>query len=158
MNKIPSFTIDHLRLQRGVYVSRRDKVGTESLTTFDIRMKAPNREKVLDAGASHSLEHLAATFLRNHPQWKDRIIYWGPMGCLTGFYLIVEGEVEPLEIRDLLIETFRFIADFEGEVPGATPRDCGNAALHDKEQARLEAARFLDEVLEHLGPDNTVYP
>ena len=112
MKKIPSFTIDHNRLVRGIYVSRQDRVGDETITTFDIRMKEPNREPALGQGALHTIEHLAATFLRNHPVWADRIIYWGPMGCLTGNYLLVRGDLQSADILPLMIETFRFVADY----------------------------------------------
>ena len=158
MDKIPSFTIDHNRLLRGIYVSRRDVVGTEEVTTFDIRMKEPNREPALHPGALHTIEHLAATYLRNHPDWKDRIVYWGPMGCLTGNYLLMRGHLEPADILELMQETFRFVADFEGEVPGAAPQDCGNWLLHDLPMARLEARRYLEEVLLQCKPENLVYP
>ena len=143
MDKIPSFTIDHLRLNRGVYVSRKDVVGGEVVTTFDVRMKLPNREPVLGQGAIHTIEHLAATFLRNHPVWKDRIVYWGPMGCLTGNYLLVRGDYEADDVRELMRRTFAFIASFEGDIPGASPRDCGNYLLNDLPMARWEAERFL---------------
>ena len=123
MEKIPSFTIDHIRLKRGIYVSRQDIVGGEVVTTFDVRMKEPNREPALSPNAVHTIEHLAATFLRNHPVWADKIIYWGPMGCLTGNYLIVKGNLSSAEILPLIKETFAFLASFEGDVPGATARD-----------------------------------
>ena len=123
MKTIPSFTIDHIHLLRGIYVSRKDQVGGEVVTTFDIRMKEPNREPVLGQGAIHTIEHLAATYLRNQPQWADRIIYWGPMGCLTGNYLLMRGDLQSEDIVELMKETFRFVADFEGEVPGAAPKD-----------------------------------
>ena len=146
MKKIPSFTVNHLTLHRGVYVSRQDRVGDELITTFDIRMKAPNREPALHVNAIHAMEHLAATFLRNHPTWAERVIYWGPMGCLTGNYLI------------LRIETFEFIAAFEGDIPGATPRDCGNYQLMDLNIARWEAEKFLREVLRDITDERMVYP
>ena len=158
MDKIPSFTIDHNRLLRGIYVSRRDVVGTEEVTTFDIRMKEPNREPALHPGALHTIEHLAATYLRNNPDWKDRIVYWGPMGCLTGNYLLMRGHLEPADILELMQETFRFVAEFEGEVPGAAPQDCGNWLLHDLPMARLEARRYLEEVLLKCKPENMNYP
>lgn len=158
MNKIPSFTIDHNRLLRGIYVSRKDAVGTETVTTFDIRMKEPNREPVVHAGALHTIEHLAATFLRNDSEWKDRVIYWGPMGCLTGNYLILQGDLQSEDIVDLMRRTFRFIADFEGEIPGAAPQDCGNWLLHDLPMARWEARKFLNEVLDNIKPENLHYP
>ncbi|MCR5131617.1 MAG: S-ribosylhomocysteine lyase [Prevotella sp.] len=158
MDKIPSFTIDHCRLKRGIYVSRKDSVGGEIVTTFDIRMKEPNREPVLHNGAIHTIEHLAATYLRNDEEWKDRIVYWGPMGCLTGNYLLLKGDYTSRDIVDLMRRTFRFIADFEGEIPGAAPRDCGNYLLHDLPMARLEARRYLEEVLEKIQPENLEYP
>jgi S-ribosylhomocysteine lyase len=158
MNKIPSFTIDHNRLLRGIYVSRKDVVGTETVTTFDIRMKEPNREPVVHAGALHTIEHLAATFLRNDSEWKDRVIYWGPMGCLTGNYLILQGDLQSEDIVDLMRRTFRFIADYEGEIPGAAPQDCGNWLLHDLPMARWEARKFLNEVLDNIKPENLHYP
>ena len=158
MDKIPSFTIDHNRLLRGIYVSRKDEVGGETVTTFDIRMKEPNREPVLGQGAIHTIEHLAATFLRNHPAWKERIIYWGPMGCLTGNYFLVRGDYSSADILPLMKETFAFIAGYEGQIPGAAPRDCGNWKLHDLEDARREARKYLEEVLDNAGVDNLVYP
>ena len=121
-------------------------------------MKEPNREPALHNGALHTIEHLAATYLRNNPEWKDRIIYWGPMGCLTGNYLLMRGDLQPNDILPLMQETFRFIANFEGEIPGAAPRDCGNYLLHDLPMARWEAQRFLDEVLLCMKPENTIYP
>lgn len=157
MKKIPSFTVNHLTLLPGIYVSRQDCVGQEVITTFDVRMKAPNREPVVHASAIHTIEHLAATFLRNHPEWADRIIYWGPMGCLTGNYLIVKGDLTSADVLPLMIDTFRFIADYEGEVPGASPRDCGNHLMMDLPMARYEAQRYL-EVLEKATEDNLVYP
>lgn len=117
MKKIPSFTIDHIRLLRGIYVSRQDEVNGETVTTFDIRMKEPNREPALGQGALHTIEHLAATYLRNDPQWQDKIIYWGPMGCLTGNYLLMKGDLKPQDILALMQDTFRFVAEYEGEVP-----------------------------------------
>ena len=158
MNKIPSFTIDHERLLRGIYVSRKDQVGGETVTTFDIRMKEPNREPVLHNGAIHTIEHLAATYLRNDAEWKDRIIYWGPMGCLTGNYLLIRGNYESRDILDLMRRTFRFVADYEGEIPGAAPRDCGNWLLHDLPMACLEARRYVEEVLDHATDENLHYP
>lgn len=157
MKKIPSFTIDHLRLKRGIYVSRKDIVGGEVITTFDIRMKLPNREPVLGQGAIHTIEHLAATFLRNNPEWKDRIIYWGPMGCLTGNYLLVRGDLDSRAILPLMREMFRFVAGYEGEIPGAAPRDCGTWLLHDLPMARYEAAKFL-EILNSATDENLNYP
>lgn len=158
MKKIPSFTIDHLRLLRGVYVSRQDVVGNEVVTTFDIRMKEPNKEPALGQGAIHSIEHLAATFLRNHPTWADKVIYWGPMGCLTGNYLILKGDLRSADILDLLKETFAFIEHFEGDIPGANPKDCGNYLLNDLPMAKYEAGKFLHEILEQATEANLVYP
>ena len=158
MDNIPSFTIDHNKLLRGIYVSRKDQVGGETVTTFDIRMKEPNREPVLHNGAIHTIEHLAATYLRNDPEWKDRIIYWGPMGCLTGNYLLLRGDYASKDIVELMKRTFRFVADFEGEIPGAAAKDCGNYLLHDLPMARLEARKYLEEVLEQITEANLVYP
>ena len=158
MEKIPSFTINHERLLRGIYVSRKDSVGGDTVTTFDIRMKEPNREPVLHNGAIHTIEHLAATFLRNDEEWKDRVVYWGPMGCLTGNYLLLKGDLESRDIVDLMRRTFKFIANYEGEIPGASPRDCGNWLMQDLPMARLEARKYLEEVLENISDDNLYYP
>ena len=158
MKKIPSFTIDHILLKRGIYVSRQDVVGNETVTTFDVRMKEPNREPVLSPSAIHTIEHLAATFLRNHPVWADKIIYWGPMGCLTGNYLIVKGDITSAEILPLVKETFAFVASYDGEVPGATARDCGNYLLMNLPEARWEARKYLIEVLENISDSNLNYP
>jgi S-ribosylhomocysteine lyase len=158
MKKIPSFAIDHERLLRGIYVSRKDQVGGDTVTTFDIRMKEPNREPVLHNGAIHTIEHLAATYLRNDPEWQDRIVYWGPMGCLTGNYLLLRGDYQSRDIVDLMRRTFAFIATYEGDIPGAAPRDCGNYLLHDLPMARLEARKFLDEVLLCITDANLCYP
>lgn len=158
MNKIPSFTINHEKLLRGIYVSRKDEVGGDTVTTFDIRMKEPNREPALHPRALHTIEHLAATYLRNDPEWRDRIVYWGPMGCLTGNYLLMRGNLEPQDILDLMRRTFAFIANFDGDVPGAAPRDCGNYLLHDLPMARLEARKYLTEVLERMEEENMKYP
>lgn len=158
MEKIPSFTIDHSRLLRGIYVSRKDRVGGETVTTFDIRMKEPNREPVVHPGALHTIEHLAATYLRNDAEWKDKIIYWGPMGCLTGNYLVMKGDLTSRDIVELMRRTFRFIAGYEGDIPGASPRDCGNYLLHDLPMARWEARRFLTEVLDNISEANLTYP
>lgn len=157
MNKIPSFTINHEKLLRGIYVSRKDEVGGEVVTTFDIRMKEPNREPVMHPGALHTIEHLAATFLRNDAEWKDRVIYWGPMGCLTGNYLLLRGDLQSENIVDLMRRTFKFVAEYEGEIPGAAPRDCGNYLLHDLPMAKWEARKFLTEVLDDIKPENLTY-
>lgn len=158
MKKIPSFTIDHTHLLRGIYVSRKDEMGGETVTTFDIRMKEPNREPVLGQPEIHTIEHLAATFLRNHPTWADKIIYWGPMGCLTGNYLLVKGDLTSRDILPLVTETFRFIAGYEGEIPGASPKDCGNYLMMNLPMARWEAAKYLHEVLERATDANLEYP
>ena len=158
MDKIPSFTINHDRLLRGIYVSRKDQVGGEVVTTFDIRMKEPNREPTLHNGAIHTIEHLAATYLRNDSEWKDRIIYWGPMGCLTGNYLLLRGDYESKDIVDLMRRTFRFVAEFNGDIPGAAARDCGNYLMHDLPMARLEARKYLEEVLDCITEANLHYP
>ena len=158
MKTIPSFTIDHIRLLRGIYVSRKDKMGSETVTTFDIRMKEPNREPALGQGALHTIEHLAATYLRNHPIWSDKIVYWGPMGCRTGNYLLLNGDYESKDIVPLMIETFEFIRDFEGEVPGASAKDCGNYLDMNLPMAKYLAGKFLDEVLYDIKPDRLIYP
>ncbi|MCM1164275.1 MAG: S-ribosylhomocysteine lyase [Muribaculaceae bacterium] len=159
MKKIPSFTIDHNRLLRGIYVSRRDVTPSgDTLTTFDIRMTEPNRQPALSPEALHAMEHLAATFLRNHPQWAEKIVYWGPMGCCTGNYLIVQGQVESAEILPLVLETMEYVARFEGDIPGATPRDCGNYSFMDLQAARRAARIYIDEVLSHPTSDNLNYP
>ena len=158
MEKIPSFTIDHIRLNRGSYVSRQDVVGSETVTTFDVRMKEPNREPVLSPSAIHTIEHLVATYLRNHPVWADKIIYWGPMGCLTGNYLIVKGDLASADVLPLVKEAFEFVASYEGVVPGATARDCGNYLLMNLPEARWEARKYLEEVLECATEENLNYP
>lgn len=159
MKKIASFTVNHLDLLRGVYVSRRDVTPSgDVLTTFDVRMTEPNRQPALSPQALHAMEHLAATFLRNHAEWGEKVVYWGPMGCCTGNYLILNGEYEPRDILPLLRETFGFIAGFKGEVPGATPRDCGNYSFMNLEDARAAARRYLDEVLASPTEANLVYP
>ena len=148
MDLIPSFTIDHMKLEPGVYVSRVDAVGGDFVTTFDIRMTRPNREPVVHPGAMHTIEHIVATALRNDPVWKDRIVYWGPMGCLTGSYLVVKGRPSPEEVAGPVLAAFRFLRDYEGEIPGATPANCGNSALHDLAMAKWEAARFVKRLEE----------
>lgn len=147
MKKIPSFTIDHTRLQPGIYVSRRDFTPSgDCITTFDVRMTAPNREPAVSPEALHTIEHLAATYLRNDPEWASRIVYWGPMGCCTGSYLLIQGEVESKEILPLLTRMFGFIATFEGEIPGATAADCGNYTFNDLAEARRVASRYLNRL------------
>lgn len=159
MEKIASFTVNHLSLLRGIYVSRKDYTPSgDVITTFDIRMKEPNREPAASGAALHTIEHLAATFLRNHPLWRDRIVYWGPMGCRTGNYLLVSGDWTSEDILPLMRETFRFIAVFEGEIPGATARDCGNYTYNDLDGARSEARKYLEEVLDCITPEQLTYP
>lgn len=159
MEKIASFTINHLTLLRGVYLSRTDTTPKgDTISTFDIRMTEPNRQPALQPQTLHAMEHLAATYLRNHKQWGEKIVYWGPMGCCTGNYLLVSGVYSSSQILPLIIETMQFIADFEGEVPGATPRDCGNYSYMDLTDARFQARKYLDEVLLTAAERNLVYP
>lgn len=158
MEKIASFTVNHIDLEPGVYVSRRDMVGSEPVTTFDIRMTSPNDEPVMDTAAVHCLEHLGATFLRNDPAWGGRTVYFGPMGCRTGFYLVVAGELEPADVIDVLTRFFAWASEFEGPVPGAAPSDCGNWLDINLPMARWEAKRFLDRCLADIDEAHTVYP
>ena len=158
MEKITSFTIDHIKLQPGVYVSRKDKAGDSVSTTFDIRMTSPNEEPVMNTAELHTIEHLAATFLRNHPVFGPKMIYWGPMGCRTGNYLLLNGDYESRDIVPLMIETFEFIRDFEGEVPGASARDCGNYLDMNLGMAKYLAKKYLEQVLYDIRPDRLVYP
>ncbi|MBD5257053.1 MAG: S-ribosylhomocysteine lyase [Bacteroides sp.] len=159
MKKIASFTIDHNRLSRGIFVSRKDTTPSgDCITTFDIRLTEPNRQQPLSGDTLHAMEHLAATFLRNHPLWSDRIVYWGPMGCLTGNYLLVQGDLTSEDILPLMRETFSFIRDFTGDIPGATPKDCGNFSYMNLEGAKAAAALFLDEVLTAPTAENLNYP
>lgn len=158
MEKIASFTIDHIKLKPGVYVSRKDTVGAEVITTFDLRMTSPNEEPVMNTAEMHTIEHLAATFLRNHPAYKDKTIYFGPMGCRTGFYLLLAGDLTSKEIVPLMVEMYEFIRDFKGEVPGAAPRDCGNYLDMNLPMANYLAKKYLDEVLYHIGEDRLIYP
>ncbi len=158
MKKITSFTIDHIKLIPGVYVSRKDTVGVETITTFDIRMTSPNDEPVMNTAEMHTIEHLAATFLRNHKEFGPKIIYFGPMGCHTGFYLLLAGDYESKDIIDLLREMFVFIADFEGEVPGASAKDCGNYLDMNLPMAKYLAKKYLDEVLENISVERLIYP
>ncbi|MBQ0142161.1 MAG: S-ribosylhomocysteine lyase [Prevotellaceae bacterium] len=155
LEKIASFTIDHTVLKRGVYVSRKDKVGDNIVTTFDIRMKEPNKEPVLTNEAIHTIEHLVATYLRSDDEWKDRIIYWGPMGCLTGNYFIVSGDFCPNDILPLMRKAFQFVVDFQGKIPGTTPSECGNYKMHSLSEAQAESNKYLNEVLNENCP--TVY-
>ncbi|MGI6118141.1 MAG: S-ribosylhomocysteine lyase [Bilifractor sp.] len=158
MEKIASFTIDHIRLKPGVYVSRKDRIKDETITTFDIRITSPNDEPVMNTAEVHAIEHLGATYLRNDPEWKDRVIYFGPMGCRTGFYLLLSGDLSSREIVPLLTRTFEFIRDYEGEIPGATPEDCGNYLDMNLNMAHYYARKYLGEVLEKPEEDRLNYP
>ena len=157
MEKITSFTIDHLKLHPGVYVSRKDQVGEHTLTTFDRRITRPNYEPVINTAELHAIEHLGATFLRNHPTWGDKIIYFGPMGCRTGLYLIVAGDVASSDILPLVKETFLFIKDYNGEIPGASAKDCGNYLDLNLPMANYVAKKYVD-TLEHITKEQLVYP
>ena len=157
MEKIASFTVDHLRLLPGVYVSRKDKVGESVVTTFDIRMTRPNYEPVMNTAEIHTLEHLGATFLRNHEEWGDKIIYFGPMGCRTGFYLLLAGDYESEDIISLLREMFEFVCHFEGEIPGAAPEACGNYLDQNLPMAKYLAEKYLEHVLTGITPDRLKY-
>ena len=158
MEKIASFTIDHLKLVPGVYVSRKDTIGREVITTFDLRMTSPNDEPVMNTAEVHTIEHLAATFLRNHPVYGNKTIYFGPMGCRTGFYLLLAGDLTSKEIVPLMIEFFEFIRDFNAEVPGASPKDCGNYLDMNLPMANYLAKRYLDNVLYNIDDNRLVYP
>ena len=158
MDKIASFTVNHLDLIPGVYVSRKDYVGKEVLTTFDLRMTAPNREPVMNTAELHTIEHLAATYLRNNDEWKEKVIYFGPMGCRPGFYLLLAGDLTSKEIVPLMIEMFEFIRDFKAEVPGASPKDCGNYLDMNLPMANYLAKRYLDNVLYNIDDSRLVYP
>ena len=158
MEKIASFTIDHNRLIPGIYVSRKDHIGAETVTTFDIRMTAPNREPVMNTAEMHTIEHLAATFLRNDEEWKDRIVYFGPMGCRTGFYLLLAGDLTSEEIVPLISRTFIFMRDYEGDIPGAAARDCGNYLDQNLVMAKYRADRYIREVLTDISPERLHYP
>lgn len=158
MEKITSFTINHLKLIPGVYVSRIDYVEGHPVTTFDLRMTTPNLEPVMNTAEMHTIEHLAATFLRNHEVYKDKTIYFGPMGCRTGFYLLLAGEYTSRDIIPLMREMFTFIAKFEGEVPGAAPKDCGNYLDMNLPMAKYLAKKYLAEVLDNISDERLIYP
>lgn len=157
METIKSFTVDHKRLLLGVYVSRKDSTGHDVVTTFDIRMTRPNFEPVMNTAEIHTLEHLGATFLRNHEEWGDKIIYFGPMGCRTGFYLLLAGDYESEDIISLLREMFEFVCHFEGEIPGAAPEACGNYLDQNLPMAKYLAEKYLDHVLTGITPDRLKY-
>ena len=158
MEKIASFTIDHIKLQPGVYVSRKDKVGGSTVTTFDLRMTSPNEEPVMNTAEMHVIEHLAATYLRNNKEWQDKIIYFGPMGCRTGFYLILAGDLTSKDILPLIISTFEFIRDFKGDVPGASAKDCGNYLDMNLPMANYLADHYLKNALYVADDKNLNYP
>ena len=158
MEKITSFTINHLLLQPGVYVSRKDPVGGTTVTTFDLRLTSPNEEPVMNTAEVHAIEHLGATFLRNHPVWSSKVLYFGPMGCRTGFYLLLSGDYESKDIVSLMIEMWEFIRDYEGEIPGASPRDCGNYLDMNLPMAKYLAKKYLEEDLYQITEDRLVYP
>jgi len=158
MKQIASFTIDHLKLLPGIYVSRRDMVGTETITTFDIRMTRPNFEPVMNTAEIHTIEHLAATFLRNHAEYGSKTVYFGPMGCRTGFYAIFAGELSSRDIVPLMTEMFTFIRDFEGDVPGASAIECGNFRDMNLPMAKYLAKKYLDEVLTNISDERLFYP
>lgn len=158
MEKIASFTINHLKLQPGIYVSRKDSVGVETITTFDLRMTSPNEEPVMNTAEVHTIEHLGATFLRNHAQFKDKTIYFGPMGCRTGFYLLLAGDYSSRDIVPLVTEMFEFIRDYKDEVPGASPRDCGNYLDMNLGMANYLANKYLENVLYGIDDSRLIYP
>ncbi len=158
MEKIASFTVDHLNLIPGVYVSRKDYIGSEIVTTFDIRMTRPNYEPVMNTAEVHTIEHLGATFLRNDKEYGSKVVYFGPMGCRTGFYLLLAGDYESIDIVSLLTRMYEFIADYQGEVPGASPRDCGNYLDMNLPMANYLAKKYLDEVLYCIAAEQLVYP
>ncbi|WP_297778916.1 S-ribosylhomocysteine lyase [Blautia sp.] len=158
MEKIASFTIDHIKLKPGVYVSRKDTVGDQVITTFDLRMISPNDEPVMNTAEIHTIEHLGATFLRNHKEFGTKTIYFGPMGCRTGFYLLLAGDYESREIVPLITEMYTFIRDFHDEVPGASAKDCGNYLDMNLGMANWLAKRYLDEVLTNISDDRLIYP
>ena len=157
MEKIASFTVDHIRLQPGLYVSRKDKVGSETVTTFDLRVTSPNDEPVMNTAEIHTIEHLAATYLRNDPTWKDKVLYFGPMGCRTGFYLLLAGDYTSEAVLPLVKTCFAFVAAFEGEVPGASAMDCGNYLDMNLPMAKYWGKRYA-ELLENIDQSRLTYP
>lgn len=157
MEKITSFTIDHIKLQPGLYVSRKDKVGAETVTTFDLRLTKPNDEPVMNTAEVHTIEHLAATYLRNEPTWKDNVLYFGPMGCRTGFYLLLTGDYTSKDVVPLVLDCFRFIRDYRGEVPGASPKDCGNYLDMNLSMANYWGRKYV-ALLENIDYSRLVYP
>jgi S-ribosylhomocysteine lyase len=158
MEKIASFTVNHIKLKPGVYVSRKDKFGDVVITTFDIRMTSPNDEPVMNTAEVHTIEHLGATFLRNNKEYGSKVVYFGPMGCRTGFYLILGGDYESKDIIELLKKMYKFIAEFKGDVPGAAAKDCGNYLDMNLSMANYWGRKYLKEVLEDISEDRLVYP
>lgn len=158
MEKISSFTIDHIKLQPGIYVSRKDNVGNSVITTFDLRMTSPNEEPVMNTAEMHTIEHLAATFLRNHKDYQDKVIYFGPMGCRTGFYLLLSGDYSSGDIVPLMTEMYEFIRDFKDEVPGASAKDCGNYLDMNLGMANYLAKRYLENTLYNIDEAHLIYP
>lgn len=158
MKTIASFTVDHTKLLPGIYVSRKDMAGSETITTFDLRLTRPNIDPVMGTGEIHTIEHLAATFLRNDEEYAGRVIYFGPMGCRTGFYLILAGDYESKDVVPLITRTFAFIKDFEGEIPGATPVQCGNYSDMNPEKAKEAANKYYTDILTGIGESNLNYP
>ena len=157
MEKITSFTIDHIKLEPGLYVSRKDKVGAETVTTFDLRFTNPNEEPVMNTAEIHTVEHLAATYLRNEPNWKEKVLYFGPMGCRTGFYLLLVGDYESADVLELVKACFEFVRDFKGEVPGASAKDCGNYLDMNLPMANFLGHRYVN-ILENIDQAHLVYP
>ena len=157
MEKIASFTVDHLRLLPGIYVSRKDTLASDVITTFDLRMTRTNFEPVMNTAEIHAIEHLGATYLRNHKEFGQKTIYFGPMGCRTGFYLLLKGDYESKDIVELMIELYKFIKDYEGEIPGQSPKDCGNYLDMNLGMAKYLADKYL-EVLFNIGEENLIYP
>ena len=158
MEKIASFTIDHEKLLRGIYVSRQDSIEDKVVTTFDIRMKEPNREPVMDMPVMHTIEHLGATYLRNDKEWDEKTVYFGPMGCRTGFYVIFKNDLTSKEVFPIIKNMFEFISNYEGEIPGAAPKDCGNYLEQNLAMSKYEASKYLTEVLSDIKEENLIYP
>lgn len=157
MEKITSFTIDHIKLQPGLYVSRKDHLGENTITTFDLRLTSPNEEPVMNTAEVHAIEHLAATYLRNEPQWKERVLYFGPMGCRTGFYMLLAGDYESRDVRQLVCDCFRYIAEYTGDIPGASAKDCGNYLDMNLPMANYWGRRYTD-LLENVDESRMHYP
>lgn len=158
MEKIASFTVDHIKLKRGIYVSRKDYLKEDVITTFDLRMCVPNMEPVINTAELHAIEHLGATFLRNHEVYNEKTVYFGPMGCRTGFYVIFKGDLQATDIIDIVQQLFAFIKDYKGEIPGADPKSCGNYLDLNLPMANYVAAKYYNEVLLHLKDENLIYP